>query len=113
MRRSNAPGRLGVVILAGRHLGAPRPPTTAPTVTAPTATAPPTTDAPTPTDAPLPPPVIEIDYQVPEGSTGTATIDGPSGHLERALDTGVAVFDGLPEGVYDIVVSRQHTDAPD
>jgi hypothetical protein len=42
---------------------------------------------------------------VPEGSSATASIDGPSGHLEQPLDFGVARFEGLQEGVYDIVVS--------
>ncbi|MEY2407110.1 MAG: hypothetical protein QOG39_2026 [Acidimicrobiaceae bacterium] len=86
---------------------APTTTTTAPAVTAPTTTATPTTTtaAAPPTEAPLPPPIIEVDYQAPDGSTAVASIDGPSGHFDQALDSGVAVFDGLDEGVYDIVVS--------
>jgi hypothetical protein len=86
---------------------APAPTTTAapdPTTAAPPGTSPQPTDPPA-TEAPLPPPVIEVDYQVPNGSTATASVDGPSGHLEQPLDSGVARFENLAEGVYEIVVS--------
>ena len=84
------------------------PTTAAPSVTSPPATSPPrTSPAPTdpPTPATLPPPVIQVDYDVPDGSTGSATIDGPSGQLSQPLDSGVARFENLQEGLYEIVVS--------
>ena len=85
---------------------APSPTTAAPPATSPPATSPPQTSPPD-TDPPqtLPPPVIQVLYQVPDGSTGNAAIDGPSGHLAQPLDSGVATFENLQEGVYEIVVS--------
>jgi hypothetical protein len=83
---------------------APTPTTAAPRATQPPATSPPDTEPP-PTEATLPPPVIQVVYQVPEGSTATAAIDGPSGHIEKPIDSGSARFEDLAEGVYEIVVT--------
>src|SRR4051812_23182107 len=77
----------------------PAPPTTAQRITPS-----PTNPAPAPTAAPAAPPIIEWSYQVPEGSTATATIDGPSGHISKQVVNGGAVFDGLVEGTYELLL---------
>jgi hypothetical protein len=81
---------------------APAPTTAQPITPAPTTPAP--EPDPGPTEAPAPPPIIEWRYQVPEGSTATATIDGPSGHIVKQIVNGGAVFDGLLEGTYEMVL---------
>jgi hypothetical protein len=90
------------------------PATTAPvatttTTTAPAEIAPPTTAAaarPVVTSAPKPPPAtIEVDYQPHDGATATATIDGPNGAHSKSLDSGAALFGGLPAGTYAVTVT--------
>jgi hypothetical protein len=49
---------------------------------------------------------------VPDGSTGNASVDGPSGHLTQPLDFGVARFENLQEGVYEIVVTVETNPPP-
>jgi hypothetical protein len=86
--------------------------TTAPTLP-PTTTAPPIAIAPTPASAKpvvkapvTPEPAsIEVDYQPHDGATATATLVGPNGSHVQSLDSGAAVFSGLPSGTYAITVT--------
>jgi hypothetical protein len=55
---------------------------------------------PTPTPA-----TIEIDYQPQDGSSARATIDGPNGTHSKSLDSGAALFGGLPAGTYSVIVT--------
>lgn len=51
------------------------------------------------------PATIEVDYQPASGSTATATIDGPNGTHSKSLDSGAAIFGGLPAGTYQVTVT--------
>ncbi|MEY2457465.1 MAG: hypothetical protein QOK06_2559 [Acidimicrobiaceae bacterium] len=82
--------------------------TTATTVAAPADTTPEPAAAPTPVmnAAPtLAPATIEVDYQPLAGSTAKATIDGPNGTHSKSLDSGAALFGGLPAGTYSVIVT--------
>jgi hypothetical protein len=58
------------------------------------------------TPAPKPAPAtIEVDYQPHDGATATATIDGPNGAHSKSLDSGAALFGGLPAGTYAVTIT--------
>ncbi len=85
---------------------APADTTTTTAAPAPQDEAPPTTVAPVthPTVKPSPA-TIEVDYQPADGSTATATIDGPNGTHTKSLDSGAAIFGSLPAGTYNVTVT--------
>lgn len=87
--------------------------TTVTTVVVPTTTPPAPAPAPT---APAPKPVvkppaapepasIEVDYQPHDGANATATLAGPNGSHVKSLDSGAAVFSGLPAGTYEVTIT--------
>jgi hypothetical protein len=51
------------------------------------------------------PATIEVDYQPQEGATATATLTGPNGTHAKSLDSGAALFGGLPAGTYSITIT--------
>lgn len=51
------------------------------------------------------PATIEVDYQPHDGATATATITGPNGSHSRSLDSGAALFGGLPAGTYSVTIT--------
>jgi hypothetical protein len=51
------------------------------------------------------PATIEVDYQPQEGSTARATISGPNGSHSKSLDSGAALFGGLPAGTYSVTIT--------
>jgi hypothetical protein len=56
--------------------------------------------------APKPAPAtIEVDYQPQNGSTARATITGPNGSHSKSLDSGAALFGGLPAGTYSVTIT--------
>jgi hypothetical protein len=56
--------------------------------------------------APTPAPAtIEVDYQPQDGSAATATITGSNGSHSKSLDSGAALFGGLPAGTYAVIVT--------
>lgn len=57
---------------------------------------------PTPTPAPA---AIEVDYQPQNDATATATLTGPNGSHAKSLDSGAAVFGGLPAGTYSVTIT--------
>jgi hypothetical protein len=62
--------------------------------------------APTPVVKAKPAPAtIEVDYQPQEGATAKATIDGPNGSHSKSLDSGAALFGGLPTGTYSVTIT--------
>ena len=73
---------------------APLPPDTTP---APAAKPAPVVTAPAPA-------TIEVDYQPQENATARATIDGPNGSHSKPLDSGAALFGGLPAGTYSVTI---------
>ncbi|HEV3227700.1 MAG TPA: hypothetical protein VGZ52_12725 [Acidimicrobiales bacterium] len=78
----------------------------APTVPVPTTTAAtPTTPAPTPQATQPAPASIEVEYQPHEGSTASATIDGPNGAHSKSLASGAAIFGELPSGTYHVTIT--------
>jgi hypothetical protein len=82
---------------------APAPTTAAATPPAPDAGAP--AAQPVTTEASAPEPAsIEVDYQPAAGSSASATISGPNGTHSKSLDSGAAIFGGLPDGAYTITV---------
>ena len=76
----------------------PTPPVTTPPETTPES-APPVVDA-----APTPA-TLEVDYQPQNGATASATIDGPNGLHSKSLDSGAALFSGLPAGTYSVTIT--------
>ena len=79
--------------------------TTTIAITQPAETAPePAADAPVVNTAPTPA-TLEVDYQPQEGATATATIDGPNGLHSKSLDSGAALFRGLPAGTYTVTIT--------
>jgi hypothetical protein len=82
------------------------------TTSTPAATLPPDTTpesaaaSPVVTPRPKPAPAtIEVDYQPHDDATATATIDGPNGAHAKPLDSGAAVFGGLPAGTYSVTIT--------
>jgi uncharacterized cupredoxin-like copper-binding protein len=62
--------------------------------------------APTPVvNAKPAPATIEVDYQPQNGATANATIDGPNGSHTKSLDSGAALFGGLPTGTYAVTIT--------
>lgn len=80
-------------------------PTTSTTAPAPAATSQPAPAVVTPTPAEPTHASIEVDYQPSEGSTASATLSGPNGTHSKSLDSGAAIFGGLPAGTYSVSVT--------
>ena len=79
--------------------------TTTTSLTPPPDTAPePAADTPVVNAAPTPA-SIEVDYQPQDGATATATIEGPNGLHSKSLDSGAALFRGLPAGTYTVTIT--------
>ena len=51
------------------------------------------------------PATIEVDYQPQNGTTARATITGPNGSHSKPLDSGAALFGGLPAGTYSVTIT--------
>jgi len=51
------------------------------------------------------PATIEVDYQPLDGSSAKATIEGPNGSHSKSLDSGAALFGGLPAGTYAVTIT--------
>ena len=78
---------------------------TLPPETTPEPAAPEPAAAPAPVVIPAPAPAtIEVDYQPQENATARATIDGPNGSHSKPLDSGAALFGGLPAGTYSVTI---------
>jgi hypothetical protein len=108
-------GRGGTDVSAGPPVTAvtPAAPVVESTTTTATTLPPDTTPAPAAAAEPAPvvntpapaPASIEVDYQPQENSTARATIDGPNGAHSKPLDSGAALFGGLPAGTYSITIT--------
>ena len=82
--------------------------TTTTAATLPPDTTPEPDAAPTPVVKPPSAPAsaaIEVDYQPLDGATAKATISGPNGSHSKSLDSGAALFGGLPAGTYAVTIT--------
>jgi hypothetical protein len=48
---------------------------------------------------------IAVNYQPHDGGVATATITGPNGSHSKPLDSGAALFGGLPAGTYSVTIT--------
>jgi hypothetical protein len=106
-----APSALGVAVSLppvtdAVAMAAPEP------AAAPEPTAVETAPAPPPPPAPAPG-SITVHYEPADGSTATATIDGPSGSHSKSLDSGPATFHGLAAGTYQVTITIDSADSTD
>lgn len=78
----------------------------------------PTTAAPTqaeeaPVEKTPEPASIEVDYQPHDGDSAVATLTGPNGTHSKPLDSGAALFGGLPAGTYAVTISIKSAAVPE